>query len=113
MNRAGTEVTACASFGPTGIDLGTLGGDSSEASAINNRGEVVGRSKTGAGRTHGFVYRAGVMVDLGTPAGGTYSHATAINDRGQVVGYGGINALNSFLWEKRLYANAQRLLLPL
>jgi len=67
----------------------------------------VGRSKTGAGQTHGFVYRAGVMVDLGTPAGGAYSHATAINDRGQVAGYGGTNAyapqiaehMKSFLWE--------------
>jgi probable HAF family extracellular repeat protein len=91
----------------TVINLGTLGGDSSEASAINNRGEVVGRSKTGAGQTHGFVYRAGVMVDLGTLADGTYSHATAINDRSQVLGYGGINAyapqfaehMNSFFWE--------------
>jgi probable HAF family extracellular repeat protein len=91
----------------TVTDLGTLGGGSSEASAMNSQGEVVGWSKTGAGQTHGFVYRASGMVDLGTLAGGAYSYATAINDRGQVLGYGGINAsapqfaerTSSFLWE--------------
>ena len=91
----------------TVIDLGTLGGDSSEAAAINSRGEVVGWSKNGAGQTRAFMYRAGAMADLGTLVGGTYSYATAINDRGQVIGYGGINAdgpqfaerMSSFLWE--------------
>ena len=76
----------------TVTSLGTLGGDSSEASALSNRGEVVGSSKTDAGQTHGFVYRAGVMGDLGALTGGTHSRATAINDRGQVLGYGEINA---------------------
>jgi len=37
----------------------------------------VGRSKTGAGQTHGFVYRAGVMVDLGTLPGGAANGAAA------------------------------------
>jgi probable HAF family extracellular repeat protein len=62
----------------TVTDLGTLGGGSSEASAINSRGEVVGWSKTGAGQTHGFVYRAGGMVDLGTLAGGAYRDTRAV-----------------------------------
>lgn len=53
---------------------------SSEATAINARGEVVGASD---GRA--FVYRDGALLDLGTPAGGS-SIAKGINDRGEVVG---------------------------
>jgi probable HAF family extracellular repeat protein len=89
-------------------DLGTLGGESSEASGLNNLGQVVGWSTTASGETHGFLYANNTMTDLGTLVGGTYSFATAINDRSQVVGYGGINGYgpgfreirNSFLWAR-------------
>lgn len=69
------------------VDLGTLGGSESGASALNGKGEVVGWSKTaGDGSTRAFVYRNGVMTDLGT-LGGVDSHASAINDLGDIVGY--------------------------
>jgi probable HAF family extracellular repeat protein len=69
------------------LDLGDLGGGLSHASAINDRGQVVGYSSTPAFETHAFVWTAGEgMRDLGT-LGGSYSVATDINDRGQVVGY--------------------------
>jgi probable HAF family extracellular repeat protein len=70
--------------------LGTLGGNFSEANAINSSGTIVGDSTTGqkylgADFDHAFVYSGGVMTDLGT-LGGMNSIARAINDAGQVVG---------------------------
>ena len=75
-------------------DLGTLGGGSASANAVNNHGEVVGYSTTADGRTRPFLYSNGVMRDLGTlyspftvgyiPADRGY--ATGLNDNGEVVG---------------------------
>jgi probable HAF family extracellular repeat protein len=73
------------SRGLTIEDLGTLlGGDFSQATAINNRGQVVGNGSTASG---GFLFEHGVATDLGTLPGGDLSSPAGINDRGQVVGY--------------------------
>jgi probable HAF family extracellular repeat protein len=68
-------------------DLGTLGGSSSYATAINDSGQVVG----GTGG-HAFLYDNGKMVDLNTlissGSGWVLESATAINDSGQIVGCG-------------------------
>jgi len=67
-------------------DLGTLtGGDSVEAAAINNKGQIVGSATTAEGETHAFLFDGGKMIDLGT-LDGTDSYATAINDNGKIVG---------------------------
>ncbi|MER5701428.1 hypothetical protein ABT023_05645 [Micromonospora sp. NPDC002296] len=63
------------------VDLGTLGGDSSYASAMNDRGDVVGRAQAADGSYRGFLWRHGRMVDLGDAF-----HPIDVNDRGQVVG---------------------------
>ena len=66
----------------TPIDLGTLGGNESNAVAINRGGEVVGRAQTSAGTWHAFLWaRKRGMVDLGT-LGGSESEASSINERG-------------------------------
>src|SRR5262249_23026063 len=67
------------------IDLGTLGGATTVANYINNRGQVVGTSRTAAGFQRAFLYSGGIMQDLGT-LGGSESFGNVINDRGQVGG---------------------------
>lgn len=74
----------------TFIDLGTLGGTSSNGIEINNLGQVVGSSITSSGENHAFRTAANSIInaatdDLGT-LGGTASTAFDINDLGQVVG---------------------------
>jgi len=70
-------------------DLGTLGGNSSIATGINNNGQVIGQSQLANGNWHAFVYSGGVMSDLGT-LGGVESYAGGypggINNSGQIVG---------------------------
>ena len=67
--------------------IGTLGGDNSNGTALNDRGDAVGFSDlANDDEWHAFLYRAGEPIkDLGT-LGGKVSYANAINNRGQVVG---------------------------
>ena len=47
------------------IDLGTLGGSDSGATAINAWGHITGGAAIEDGHTHAFLYRDGHMIDLG------------------------------------------------
>ena len=67
-------------------DLGTLGGLSAQAADINDDGHVVGYASSATAGGHAFVWRDGVMTDLGTLTGGTSSAAGGINRLGQIVG---------------------------
>ena len=66
-------------------DLGTLGGTESFATALNDAGVVVGRSRTATRDFRAFVWRDGVMIDLGT-LGGKSGRAEDINGAGWIVG---------------------------
>ena len=91
------------SGGASMFDLGTLGGKNSGATAINDKGQVVGFSNihdagtalnptnpyvsfASAEATHAFLYQDGKMQDLGTLPGFRSSYAMGINALGQVVG---------------------------
>src|SRR5260370_2840465 len=82
-------------------DLGSLGGDYSSVSALNNNGVVVGESSVTNGDTHAFIYTGGQMTDIGT-FGGTYSTAYAANHAGQ--GTGVANTANDAQTHGFLYA---------
>jgi probable HAF family extracellular repeat protein len=87
LSGAPAGVPTGASSSPTAIDLGTLGGSSSFAEALNARGQVVGISDTAVnGASHAFSWtKQGGMADLGT-LGGNFSLAIAVNERGMAVG---------------------------
>jgi probable HAF family extracellular repeat protein len=69
------------------VDLGTIDGDSSQASAINNRGVIVGSSVDASNITRAVVWwKGGVRVlDPPNPDAGNY-WAIDINNNGTIVG---------------------------
>jgi probable HAF family extracellular repeat protein len=84
------------------------GGASADAVTINNRGDVSGSYDAGPtlykffGYSHGFIYRNGLLTDLGT-LGGWFSYGYGINNADQVVGIatalpGYASSYEAFLW---------------
>lgn len=87
-------------------DLGTLGGSESRANALNDKGQVVGGSRTANDVTHAFLWQKGLMSDLGT-LGGQTSVANGINKHGEITGeaqtsYSGpdFGSIHAFRYEK-------------
>ena len=87
-------------------DLGELpgavtgGSARTEAYAINNSGQVVGRSKLPAGY-RAFLWQNGTMTELGAlPGGDGTSEALGINASGQIVGFcGSATGDRPVLWQ--------------
>jgi probable HAF family extracellular repeat protein len=82
----------------TKIDLGTLGGAWTLASAINDKGQVAGTSETATGEIHAFLWEDGHMTDLGG-APGAFMDVQGINERGQVVGFQLEGVQACWLWD--------------
>jgi probable HAF family extracellular repeat protein len=69
-------------------EMGTFGGDWSQAYAVNDAGQITGTAYTTSNlANHAFLYTSSTMKDLGTLSGGTISVGTAVNLSGTVVGY--------------------------
>ena len=70
------------------IDLGTLGGQESYGTGINNWGQVVGFSETeNQGEYRAFLWTGVKMKNLESLDDDFVSVAWCINDRGQAVGF--------------------------
>jgi probable HAF family extracellular repeat protein len=107
------------------LNLGTFGGDFGEANWLNDAGEVVGHADTsfacssGGPIGHAFLWKNGVMQDLGTvpgidPSTGL-SAANSINSRTQIVGISNScdnSVVDAFLWEKGSMADLNTLIPP-
>ena len=103
-------------------DLGTLGGNDSctFSCAINSEHRVVGDAQTGqpdpffGQQSHPFLWKKGLMTDLGT-LGGLSGFAAGVNELGQVVGGANANStivppfvvpsFFAFLWENDVMTN--------
>jgi probable HAF family extracellular repeat protein len=78
------------------VDLGTFGGNGSDALGINNSGQVTGWANVGSGERHAFLWQDGILTDLGVPTGYGYSYGFSINEIGQVIGE---SDAHGFLWD--------------
>jgi probable HAF family extracellular repeat protein len=83
------------------INIGTLGGTVSGATAINESNQVVGDSTLSSDNQtfHAFLFSGGSMIDLGSLGGN--SIAFGINQSGKVVGFSylpGGTIFHGFLW---------------
>jgi uncharacterized repeat protein (TIGR01451 family) len=79
---------AAAADAYTVVDLGTLGGVGSGASAVNEAGQVAGTSNTSWGEPHGFRWTGGIMTGIHS-MGGWGAEGFDISDDGWVVGSAG------------------------
>jgi probable HAF family extracellular repeat protein len=122
----GAACSACGIRG-TMTDLGTLGGDNSDAWDMNEYGQVVGWSEITPGDPlfRAFLWERaespgcagcgarGEMIDLGTP-GSDSSESRGINNLGQIVGYFETpdDGPHAFLWEAGTVTDLNDLLPP-
>jgi probable HAF family extracellular repeat protein len=77
-----------------------------DAFNINNKSQVVGRigvaDPNEGAVAHAYFWEAGVMRDLGVPAGDDNSEANSLNDAGQVVGDSGVGYILGYSPDRAL-----------
>jgi uncharacterized membrane protein len=70
----------------TRTDLGTLGGNLTQAVAINDRGVILVRSQVEDGNSHPALWRRGVLTDLSTQRVDAEGEVADFNNRGEIAG---------------------------
>ena len=84
-------------------DLGTLGGDNSQASCINDNEEVVGTTDTKDGVSCSFIWENNKMFELSRFATGSVASPSFINEKEQIIGTyrSGVDGTrySLFIWE--------------
>lgn len=68
-------------------EIGTLGGNDSEARHINESGEIIGSANQKDGSWRAYLYRREHGMQMLGTLGGTNSHGTALNNAGAAVGF--------------------------
>ena len=68
------------------VDIGSLGGASTEPADMGVDGTIVGQSQTAKAVWHGFVWKSGQMRDLGLPDGFKEIQPYRLGGRGEVAG---------------------------
>jgi len=85
-------------------DLSNFGGTCTLVAGLSNGGSVIGISLvTGDAYQRGYVWKDGILNDLGGSLGGNNTGATAQNDGGQVVGFAylaGEQQFHASLWRR-------------
>lgn len=91
LNDSGQLLLGDSITGPNGaglISLGTLGGELTSGTVLNNAGQVAGTSTTADGTQHVFLTgpNGSHMNDLGTIPGAVFSDVIDLNEEGQIIG---------------------------
>ena len=84
-------------------DLGNLGGTCVIATGINNDGVVIGDNVNDQPLQRAFIWKNGVIQDLGGSIGGLETGAEGINDYGQVAGFATLEGevlFHAALWKR-------------
>jgi probable HAF family extracellular repeat protein len=97
------------------IDIGTHGGSTSFARAINNFGQVTGNAQTPptepSPRLNGFLFEEGQpLINIGIlPGSNNFSRGYAINDSGVIVGESDNNTSRAFVYQNGVMTGLMRL----
>ena len=97
------------------IDLGRFGGTFGDANWINDAGAVTGHAANPDNSVHAFLWKKGLITDLGTVDGDDCSSGFSVNLANQIVGVSfacDSSVQHAFLWENGKIIDLNSLIPP-